>query len=190
MVDGLQVGERKVGLASALPSPSEFGILTEACASPLCPTATNPPCPKCGRKSIKDGKQRNGTQRYACSKCHFKFQIEYKDIRGEGNPNWKGNKVHEDTARGRVSESWSSTFIPVPKGYERHHIEFFSSDDFRRYQLDRFIRDKQHGIGGFFAKMKHNGLIVECGYTRSTLASNHSHTIRLYKWSDTYESER
>jgi hypothetical protein len=59
----------------------------------------------------------------------------------------------------------------------------FSSDDFRRYGLDRFIRDTQHGIGAFFAKLKHQGLAIQCGYVRSQLASNHGRQIRVYKWS-------
>ena len=62
-------------------------------------------------------------------------------------------------------------------------VEVFSSDDFRRYGLDRFIRDKQHGIGFFFAKLCVNKIAQRVGYTRSTLASNHGHTIRTYRWS-------
>jgi hypothetical protein len=62
------------------------------------------------------------------------------------------------------------------------NIEVFSSDDFRRYGLDRFIKDTQHGIGMFFAKLKKNGLVEHVGFTRSQLASNHSHTIRTYHW--------
>lgn len=65
---------------------------------------------------------------------------------------------------------------------ELDHIEVFSCDDFRRYQLDRFIGDKQHGIGGFFAKLKKNGLVVEVGYIRSQVASNHGRMIRCYRW--------
>ena len=61
----------------------------------------------------------------------------------------------------------------------------FSSDDFRRYQLDRFIGDKVHGIGCFFAKLKHQGLVEEVGSVRSTLASNHSRVIRVYRWRGT-----
>ena len=92
-------------------------------ASPLCSTATSPPCPKCGGPSIKRGKHKNGAQRYGCTKCNIKFQAEYKDIRGEGNPNWKGDKALEDTARERISQPDSSAYIPVPNGYERHHID-------------------------------------------------------------------
>jgi hypothetical protein len=62
------------------------------------------------------------------------------------------------------------------------NINEFSSDDFRRYGLDRFIKDTQHGIGAFFAKLKKNGLVEETGFTRSQLASNHGHTIRTYRW--------
>lgn len=62
------------------------------------------------------------------------------------------------------------------------NIEVFSSDDFRRYGLDRFIKDTQHGIGAFFCKLAKNGLVDRVGYTRSELASNHGHTIRTYRW--------
>jgi hypothetical protein len=62
------------------------------------------------------------------------------------------------------------------------NIEVFSSDDFRRYGLDRFIRDTQHGIGAFFAKLCRNKETERVGYTRSQLASNHGHTIRTYRW--------
>ena len=62
------------------------------------------------------------------------------------------------------------------------NIVEFSSDDFRRYGLDRFIRDTQHGIGSFFSKLKRHGLVDEIGFTRSEIVSNHSHTIRTYRW--------
>jgi len=58
----------------------------------------------------------------------------------------------------------------------------FSSDTFRMYGLDRFIMDKAHGIGGFFAKLVANGLVVQTGWTRSTLPSNHGRMIRTYGW--------
>jgi hypothetical protein len=61
-------------------------------------------------------------------------------------------------------------------------ITEFSSDDFRRYQLDRFIVDKVHGIGSFFSKLKHQKIAVECGQVRSQIASNHGRVIRVYKW--------
>ena len=62
------------------------------------------------------------------------------------------------------------------------NIEVFCSDDFRRYGLDRFIVNTQNGIGAFFSKLCKNGLVERVGYTRSQLASNHSHTIRTYRW--------
>lgn len=60
----------------------------------------------------------------------------------------------------------------------------FSSDDFRAYQLDRFIWDKQHGIGSFFAKLSHNKITEHVGFTRSQISSNNGHTIRTYRWRD------
>ena len=62
------------------------------------------------------------------------------------------------------------------------NITEFSSDDFRRYGLDRFIRDPQHGIGLFFSKLCKNKLVETVSYTRSQVASNHGHTIRTYRW--------
>ena len=58
----------------------------------------------------------------------------------------------------------------------------FSSDTFRMYGFDKFIQDKQHGIGTFFAKLVKNGDVNKVGHTRSELASNHSRQIRLYEW--------
>ena len=58
----------------------------------------------------------------------------------------------------------------------------FSSDTFRMYGLDRFIVDKAHGIGGFFAKLVANGLVVQVGWVRSCLPSNHGRMIRTYRW--------
>jgi len=58
----------------------------------------------------------------------------------------------------------------------------FSSDTFRMYGLDRFIVDRAHGIGGFFAKLVANGLVVQVGWVRSCLPSNHGRMIRTYGW--------
>jgi hypothetical protein len=62
------------------------------------------------------------------------------------------------------------------------NIEVFSSDDFRRYGLDRFIRDPQHGIGTLFAKLKKNNIVEHIGYKNSEVVSNHGHTIKTYRW--------
>lgn len=62
------------------------------------------------------------------------------------------------------------------------NIVEFSSDDFRRYGLDRFIRDPQHGLGSLFLKLKKNGLVEHVGYKLSELVSNHGHTIKTYRW--------
>lgn len=60
----------------------------------------------------------------------------------------------------------------------------FSSDDFRLYGLDRFIVDKAHGIGGFFAKLKANGLIVEVRWKRSSVPTNHGRRIPVWRWKE------
>ena len=58
----------------------------------------------------------------------------------------------------------------------------FTSDDFRMYGLDRFLADKQHSIGGLFAKWKHHKHIEDTGATkRSVLPSNHMRRLSVYK---------
>ena len=59
-------------------------------------------------------------------------------------------------------------------------IAQFSSDNFRQYNLDRFVEDKQHGIGGLFAVWKHEGLIKIVGEERSILPSNNMRFIHVY----------
>jgi hypothetical protein len=63
-------------------------------------------------------------------------------------------------------------------------ITEFSSDNFRRYGLDRFIKDPQHGVGCFFGKLVKNRLVEQVGYKPSDLASNHSRTIKTYRWTE------
>jgi len=60
--------------------------------------------------------------------------------------------------------------------------EQFSSDDFRHYGLDRFLRgDSKHSIGGFFSKLLKNGLIRKVGWKRSTIPTNNFREIRVYE---------
>ena len=64
------------------------------------------------------------------------------------------------------------------------NLQTFTSDDFRMYGLDRYLKDKAHGIGGTFARWIVNGVIVETGlWRRSGLASNHGRKVRVYRWS-------
>jgi len=59
----------------------------------------------------------------------------------------------------------------------------FSSDDFRMYGLDRFLRGSSaHAIGGFFARLIHNRVIRQVGWKRSSLPSNRLRKIRVYEW--------
>jgi len=66
--------------------------------------------------------------------------------------------------------------------------EQLSSDHFRMYQLDRFFRDKAHGIGGFFAKMLLQKLVRIVGRTSSRLDSNNSREIKIYEWTEEIDS--
>jgi hypothetical protein len=61
----------------------------------------------------------------------------------------------------------------------------FSSDDFRLYQLDRFLnKDTAHSIGGFFSKLQHAKLARVVGEKRSVMPSNHYRFIKVYEWTE------
>ena len=93
-------------------------VVTEAAGANSQIPIERPSCPKCGRRSAKDGKQECGKQRYCCTKCKIKFVAEYKDYHKEGNPNWKGDDITEDSGRDRARR-----WFPAPKGYDRHHVD-------------------------------------------------------------------
>lgn len=64
-------------------------------------------------------------------------------------------------------------------------ITEFSSDTFRKYELDRALYgDPIHAIGLLFCKAKHFRLIEEIGRKRSEIPSNHGREIRRYKWKE------
>lgn len=58
----------------------------------------------------------------------------------------------------------------------------FTSDDFRQYGLDQHIEDKQHGIGGLFARAVHNKIIKRVGTKRSVLPKNNYRKIGEYEF--------
>jgi len=64
------------------------------------------------------------------------------------------------------------------------HRTTFSADDIFLFGLDRFFPDKVHGIGGFFAKLQHQGIITVAGHKRSIRGSNHLREIRLYSFAE------
>jgi hypothetical protein len=64
------------------------------------------------------------------------------------------------------------------------HRTTFSADDIFLFGLDRFFPDKVHGIGGFFAKLQHQGIIKVAGHKRSVRGSNHLREIRLYSFAE------
>lgn len=64
------------------------------------------------------------------------------------------------------------------------HRSTFSADDIFLFGLDRFFPDKVHGIGGFFAKLQHQGIITVAGHKRSIRGSNHLREIRLYVFAE------
>ena len=59
----------------------------------------------------------------------------------------------------------------------------FTSDDFRMYGLDRYMKNPSKEIGMLFAKLKHNGYGETVGRTRSTKPSNNFREIKQWQFS-------
>lgn len=60
--------------------------------------------------------------------------------------------------------------------------EYFTSDDFRRYGLDKRFTDPQHEIGSYFAKLKANGVVVPVGEEPSEIERNNKRKVDLYRF--------
>jgi hypothetical protein len=60
--------------------------------------------------------------------------------------------------------------------------EYFNSDDFRGYNLDKQMSNPAHEIGTYFAKIKANGLAVPVGEIPSEIESNNKRKVDLYYW--------
>lgn len=60
--------------------------------------------------------------------------------------------------------------------------EYWSSDDFREYQLDLHFTDPQHEIGAYFARLKANGVAVTYGEVPSVIESNNRRKNDLFKF--------
>ena len=61
--------------------------------------------------------------------------------------------------------------------------DYFSSDLFRFYRLDRFMEHPEHEIGCWFAKAKYWGYIEAVGEIPSVIESNHRRKNDLWKLS-------
>lgn len=64
------------------------------------------------------------------------------------------------------------------------HRSTFTADDVYLLGLDRFFEDKIHGVGGFFAKLQHLGLIREVDRKRSTRPSNHQRKVSVFVFTE------
>ncbi len=60
--------------------------------------------------------------------------------------------------------------------------EYFTSDDFRRYKLDKNFTDPQHEIGSYFAKLKANGVAVPVGEEPSEIERNNKRKVDLCRF--------
>lgn len=64
--------------------------------------------------------------------------------------------------------------------YLNHQTEF-SADDLRGLGLDRFFKNTQNGVGGWFATMQHFKFIDPVGWKRSTQENRHMAVNRTYR---------
>jgi hypothetical protein len=62
------------------------------------------------------------------------------------------------------------------------HKEYWTSDDFRGYGLDKLMDDPQHEIGAYFAKLKFHGFVVAAGEEASAIESNNRRKVDLMRW--------
>jgi len=60
--------------------------------------------------------------------------------------------------------------------------EYFSSDDFRAYGLDRYFTDPAHQIGVYFSKLKANGVAESFGELPSEIESNNKRKNDVWRW--------
>lgn len=58
----------------------------------------------------------------------------------------------------------------------------FTSDDFRNYGLDKYMKDTQHSIGGLWARAVHNKIIRRVGTKPSVLPQNNFRKIGEYEF--------
>lgn len=65
---------------------------------------------------------------------------------------------------------------------ERDNKEYFTSDDFRKYGLDKLMSDPIHEVGSYFAKLKFHWIIRRVGEKPSGINSNHSRRVDLWEW--------
>ena len=84
----------------------------------------------------------------------------------------------------RQLRPWEHIVINRLRRYcEDEGLTEFSSDTFRLLNLQQFVTGS-HGIGGFFARLKHNKVVEEVGWVRSVIPSNHGRKIRVYEWTE------
>jgi len=60
--------------------------------------------------------------------------------------------------------------------------EFFNSDLFREYHLDKHYTDPKHEVGALFAKITYHALAEAVGETPSERPENNRRKIDLYRW--------
>src|SRR3989304_5494099 len=65
---------------------------------------------------------------------------------------------------------------------EADHKEYFNSDSFREYKLDKLLDDPAHDIGAYFARLKWNGMVEAVGEEPSIIESNNCRKVDLQKW--------
>ena len=60
--------------------------------------------------------------------------------------------------------------------------EYFGSENFREYKLDKLLGDPAHEIGAYFARLKWNGMIEAVGEIPSEIESNNRRRVDLFRW--------
>jgi hypothetical protein len=65
---------------------------------------------------------------------------------------------------------------------DAHHLDDFTSDDFREAGLDADMADPAHDIGTFFAKLKWNQVAEPVSEVPSGIESNNARRIDVWRF--------
>lgn len=81
----------------------------------------------------------------------------------------------------------TNNYAMVTKTFYNKTVEMstFTSDDFRKFKLDKRLKgESRNKIGGFFRYLHLGGFIVKAGKSMPTkIDGNHSRKISVWKWS-------
>lgn len=131
-------------------------------------------CPLCLGNSIKNGKSRNGTQRFKCVSCQKRFQVDYHYLAYKRNTNpWIKDLVKEGSgirSISRLLQISPTTVISRIKSISQN-ISIPLIPRFKVFELDEmctFVRKKENRIWIAYAIRKDTKEVVSFNVGKRT----------------------